>query len=188
LLTISASGHAAASARPVLGIGLAWLHLTAASVWMGGLVALLVTVVRARNAAVDQGGIDIARILARFSTRSRVAVLFAWRIRTTVEVHRLAGPADTAYGTALLVKLGLLVPVLAWREVNRFIMIPRIPVSREPGQRDGCLGQPDAADGGRRSCSAAVLLATGVLAGLPPARCLRFRGGLAARRRGRSWW
>jgi copper transport protein len=72
LLAPGASGHAAQTAPRPLSIALDWLHLTAGSVWIGGLVGLLV-LWRSLPAARRTAGLAVC--VPRFSNVAFVSVL-----------------------------------------------------------------------------------------------------------------
>ncbi|MEU5552044.1 FixH family protein [Micromonospora sp. NPDC047793] len=101
------------------------LHVVTAGVWLGGLVALAWTL--ARSADLPPGA--AARTVSAFSRTAAVlvgllgvaGVLLGWRILGSWEA--LWG---TAYGLALLTKVGLTVVVLAVAAHNRFRLVPRV--------------------------------------------------------------
>ncbi|QOC92111.1 copper resistance CopC/CopD family protein [Micromonospora craniellae] len=101
------------------------LHVVTAGVWLGGLVALAWTLTR--SADLPPGA--AARTVSAFSRTAAVlvgvlgltGVLLGWRILGSWE-----GLWSTAYGTALLTKVGLTVVVLAVAAHNRFRLVPRV--------------------------------------------------------------
>ncbi|MER5458558.1 FixH family protein [Micromonospora sp. NPDC002389] len=101
------------------------LHVITAGVWLGGLVALAWTLTR--SADLPPGA--AARTVSAFSRTAAVlvgllsvaGVLLGWRILVSWEA--LWG---TAYGLALLTKVGLTVVVLAVAAHNRFRLVPRV--------------------------------------------------------------
>ncbi|QKW13819.1 FixH family protein [Verrucosispora sp. NA02020] len=101
------------------------LHVVTAGVWLGGLAALAWTL--ARSADLPPGA--AARTVSAFSRTAAVLVgllgvagaLLGWRILGSWEA--LWG---TAYGLALLTKVGLTVVVLAVAAHNRFRLVPRV--------------------------------------------------------------
>ncbi|WP_434739603.1 FixH family protein [Micromonospora sp. SH-82] len=101
------------------------LHVATAGVWLGGLVALSWTL--ARSADLPPGA--AARTVSAFSRAAAVLVallgvagaLLGWRILGSVEA--LTG---TAYGVALLAKVGLTLVVLTLAAHNRFRLVPRV--------------------------------------------------------------
>ncbi|MGW0507191.1 FixH family protein [Micromonospora sp. NPDC003241] len=101
------------------------LHVVTAGVWLGGLVALAWTLTR--SADLPPGA--AARTVSAFSRTAAVlvgllgvaGVLLGWRI-----LGSWAALWGTAYGLALLTKVGLTVVVLAVAAHNRFRLMPRV--------------------------------------------------------------
>jgi len=168
------AGHAATGTFTIFAVPLDTIHVLAMSVWLGGLVVLLV----AAMGGGFSGGLRHA-----LSTFSRVAFwcvvvlilsgLFAsWRqVGFTIR-----GYTHTSYGNILLVKLGIVVALLALAAVSRSIVRKR---------RSAPLDTPDSAvaaidqrtiTGLRRSVfgevalGLAVLAVTAILVNAQPAR------------------
>jgi copper transport protein len=167
-------GHAATQAPVALNLPANVLHVLAAGAWLGGVV-VLVTALRHATARLEPA--DRTRLLAaavaRFSALAGVAV--AVILATGVAQGLLAIDApeqlvETAYGRAVLVKLGLLavIVVLGWRNRAR-----HLPALRAAGAAPGAAGVAL-----RRTLRAelavavAVLGTTGALAGYPPAEAV----------------
>ena len=107
LATLSLGAHAAAAPQftPVV-VGLDWLHVAAASLWIGGLVQLcLVTALLGRDERIE----PIAALISQFSFMSiMVATIFVTGlIQTLVEVGTIGALTGTPYGQALMVKIAL---------------------------------------------------------------------------------
>ncbi|KRB76178.1 copper resistance protein CopC [Nocardioides sp. Root190] len=160
------TGHTRAATPEVLAVGADMLHLVAGSVWLGGLVALVLVL-------PDLGGRRTlaAEVLARFSVVA-AGVLVALVITGAFLAWRVAGSwsvlFETGYGRLLLVKiLAALIAVLiaAW---NRFALVPRLQdASRRRERRDSAhlLVRTTAAEAG---VLVAVLLVTGFLVDRSP--------------------
>lgn len=118
----SIAGHALDRGRSPLEVVADVVHVAAASVWLGGLVALGLSL---RTAG------DHTATVRRFSNIAlvSVAVLAATGvIRALAELDRVSQLWTTGYGRALIVKtllLGALV-VLGW--INRYRLVPRMRV------------------------------------------------------------
>jgi copper transport protein len=149
----ASGGHAGGSEIQVV---LQATHLVAVGAWIGGLVWLVLALRR---------GLDAERV-RHYSNIAAVglAVLFATGfLRATDE---LGGPGwwlrpfDTEYGTALVVKLGLVVALVALGALNRFRNVRRV--------REGEPRPLLRTVRGELALAAAVFVATGVLTGLPP--------------------
>jgi copper transport protein len=176
LLPVAASSHAAAGPTPIPATLVHWVHTLAASFWVGGLAALLVTLPWLRS---DASGLwwVASPLVARFSLVAipAVAVLVLTGLfRSVSEVARPDNLLDTAYGMALLAKLALVPLLLALAGAN-FLVIRRRMAAAAAAADPGVALAPwhrrlRRAVGGELLLISAVLLATGVLATLPPGR------------------
>lgn len=124
LLTFSLSSHAAA----VPGRGWAvigdFIHLVAAALWMGGLLALALLFWQSRNA---QGEVleGIGRIVRRFSLLAAAAVFVltvTGLFSSAVQLPSLAALWESTYGLLLLAKLGLVALALGVAFLNNRIV------------------------------------------------------------------
>lgn len=110
---LSLSGHSSATAAESVAD---WLHLCAATLWIGGLLQLVVV----RRDALA---------LRRFSRLATVCVGVLIAAGTFLSVERLPQLHDlwlSGYGHVLLVKLGLVSVALLWGAVHRFVVLPRV--------------------------------------------------------------
>lgn len=115
----SLESHAAASESSIVVFSVAsdFVHLGAAAVWVGGLMALIVGLAVTRS--LD--GRVTAQAVRRFSSLAIVCVCLigvtglynAW-----LEVASLRALAETRYGQVLMVKTGILMMVLGLAAVN----------------------------------------------------------------------
>jgi copper transport protein len=120
---LSLSGHSAADAGSSWKSELAdWVHLSAAMLWIGGLVQLAVVVLplapELRRAA-----------FVRFSTFATVLVALVLAAGTYLSILRLPRLHDlwaTHYGHVLLIKLGLVALALAWGGFHRLVAVPAV--------------------------------------------------------------
>jgi copper transport protein len=125
-------GHTRAESPLALVIGADVLHLLAGSTWLGGLLALAITL----RSLADEGG-RAAEVLSRFSTLAAgiLAALLvtgsflAWRI-----LGSLSALVDIAYGRLLLVKIAAVVLVICLAAWNRFRLLPRLRDSGGAGE------------------------------------------------------
>ena len=110
----------------VIHTGADALHLLAAGAWIGGLLALMHTL-------VHTGG-DEEQILARFSGMGYVAVavlLATGSVNGWYLVGTLDALVGTPYGQLLLVKLWLFAGMLSLAVANRFWLVPSLAGSGE---------------------------------------------------------
>jgi copper transport protein len=120
-------------------LALDWAHLAAASIWIGGLLGLLVL------AAASEPGSRVAVLAAvvpRFSRAAivSVAVLLATGIvASIVHLPTLGSLWQTDYGLALIAKSALLASALVLGAVNNLRSSPRLVAAVE--RRDLALGQ-----------------------------------------------
>jgi copper transport protein len=183
LLIPSVSGHAGQTSPRGLAVGFDWLHLAAGSLWVGGLIGLLVLW---RSFPVAQRVAGLVVCVPRFSNAAFVSVLVLIGGGTGGAVlHLPTFPSlwDTSYGQTLLVKIGLLAGAMLLAAVNLLRTKPRFDACRDRPE----LG-PGAASLLRRLVAGEVLLVAGavlgsaVLASLPPpAKALAAAGKASAR-------
>jgi copper transport protein len=177
------AGHAAETSPRGAMLLFDWLHLTAGSVWIGGLIGLLVlwgTLPAARRVS------GLAVCVPRFSNTAFVSVLVLIGSgigASLVHLPTFASLWQTSYGQALLVKIGLLSVALLFGAMNMLRSRPRLLAYRERPEL-----APGAATLLRRLVSVEVLLlvtavvAASVLSSLPPpAKALAKIGGASAR-------
>lgn len=118
LVVPAAAGHAAQTAPRGLTVFLDWLHLVCGSVWLGGLLGMLVlwlSLPPARRVA----GLIVA--VPRFSNVAFVSVvlLLASGIgETVVHLPVLAALWQTSYGKVILIKIAILAATMPLAAVN----------------------------------------------------------------------
>jgi copper transport protein len=183
LLVPGTAGHAGQTAPRGLSLAFDWLHLVAGSVWVGGLIGLVVlaaTLPAARRVAA------LVVCVPRFSNvaLASVLVLIGAGIGSAVQhLPTLASLWQTSYGKALLVKIALLGAALLLAAVNLLRTVPRF---RACAQRPE-LGPPTASllrrvVAGESVLVAAAVLAAAVLSSLaPPSKALASVGGAKAK-------
>jgi copper transport protein len=154
---LSISGHSSVSDTEEIAD---WLHLSAATLWVGGLVQLgLVVWPTAPELR--------ATAFRRFSRVATVCVAVLIAAGTYLSIERLPALHDlwrSGYGHVLLVKLGLVALALAWGAAHQFVAMPRL-------ERHGARLARSLL--GESAVAMAVLLAAAVLVdSKPPARPL----------------
>jgi putative copper export protein len=117
-------------------------HLTAASIWVGGLVALTVLAVSVRGVNVEAPSLW-GSLLKRFSVIATACVgAMVLTGLWTYWIH--VGPpkflVHTLYGETLLFKLALVAGLLALGAVNQMWLLPRVQALRA-GAGDGSEGR-----------------------------------------------
>jgi len=120
---LSLSGHSAADAGSSWLSELAdWLHLAAASLWVGGLVQLAF-VVWPLEPELRR------RAFLRFSKLATLLIVVLLAAGTYLSILRLPHLSDLwtqGYGHVLLVKLGLVSLALLWGAAHHFLVRPRL--------------------------------------------------------------
>jgi copper transport protein len=155
---LSVSGHSAVGPGDSKWSELAdWVHLSAAVLWVGGLVQLAVVVWPAQS--------ELRRTaFLRFSRLATVLVALLVAAGTYLSILRLPRLHDlwtTGYGHDLLVKLGLVCLALAWGAAHHFLAAPRI-------DRAGVVGKLSRTLAGETAVAMAVLLAAAILTDSKP--------------------
>ncbi len=145
LVLPGAVGHAGQTSPRGLSVALDVVHLASGSLWLGGLIGLLVLWLSLAEAAPPGAASRVqvlAHVVPRFSNVALVSVLVLLATGTGATiVHMPAVNAlwDTGYGVAILVKIGLLTAALVLGAANLLRTKPRLLAAREParGQEEG---------------------------------------------------
>jgi copper transport protein len=177
------SGHAGQTSPRGATLAFDWLHLAAGSLWVGGLVGLLVLW---RSLPVAQRVAGLVVCVPRFSNVAFLSVLTLIGSgigASLIHFPTLASLWETSYGQTLIVKIGVLGAAMLLAAVNLLRTRPRLAAYRERPE----LG-PGAALLLRRLVLGEALLvgsavtAAAVLASLPPpAKALATAGQASAR-------
>ncbi|HET8893218.1 MAG TPA: copper resistance protein CopC [Gaiellaceae bacterium] len=162
VLVPGAAGHAAQQAPRWLALSFDWLHLAAGSVWLGGLIGLIV-LWQSLPAGERVSGLSV--VVPRFSKTAFVSVttlLGAGIGASVLHLPTLAALWQTGYGKTIIIKASLLGCAMLVASVNLLRTTPALRAQR------------DASSLLRRLVSVEVLLVTGtlfaaaVLSSLPP--------------------
>jgi copper transport protein len=175
-------GHAAQTSPRGLSLGVDWLHLAAGSIWLGGLVGLLVLWI-SLEASKRVAGLAIC--VPRFSTVAffSVMVLIGSGIWASIDhIPTLASLWQTSYGKAIVAKVALLACALLLASVNLARTKPRLEASgRAPGLGASAAVQLRRLVTGEVVLVAAAVFAAAVLTSLaPPAKALGSIGHASA--------
>jgi copper transport protein len=120
---LSLSGHNAVDVGSSWKTEIAdWVHLSAASLWIGGLATMAIL--------LWSGAPDLRRVaFLRFSRLATVLIALVLGAGTYLSIVRLPHLADlwsTGYGRVLLVKIGLVCFALAWGAFHHFVVRPAL--------------------------------------------------------------
>ncbi len=174
LLVPGLAGHASQTSPRGFSLALDWVHLLAGSIWVGGLLGLLV-LWRSAAAVVRVAALSV--VVPRFSriALASVIVLVGSGIGASlVHLPTLGSLWQTNYGKALVLKIALLVLAVALASVNLLRTRPRLAaaaVAPEAASRaSGLLRRLVGAEVG---LVLAAVFAAGVLSSLaPPSKAL----------------
>jgi copper transport protein len=156
LVTLTLSSHAAAE-EGILPFLADWLHVVAASLWMGGLLGFPLVLLGPLRAMLPKQRAKLRwRLVHRFSKMATLAVMIL--VGTGVYAALLHVPSveallGNAYGRALMVKLGLAAFLLAAGAVN-LVLEGRGPFGRIVGAE--------------LVLALGIFITTGFLTSLPP--------------------
>ncbi len=182
LLIPGLSGHAAQTAPRGLALALDWLHLAAGSVWIGGLIGLLVLW---SSLGSDRRTTALATVVPRFSRVAFLAVMVLIASGTWASVLHLPTLASlwqTSYGVAILVKVALLAAAMVLAAVNMARTKPRLAAAGEkPKPASEAVRLLRLLVSGEVLLVIAAIFAAGVLSSLaPPAKALGTVGSASA--------
>jgi copper transport protein len=168
LLVPGLSGHAAQTSPRGWALLFDWAHLASGSIWLGGLVGLLVLWLANRE--------SLRAVVPRFSTVALCSVIVLVASGTGAALFHLPTLASlwqTSYGQALLVKICLLLVALALAAFN---LVRARSQLEEPTVRAIVTRV-----GGEAVLLTAAVLAAAVLSSLPPpSKALASVGGASA--------
>jgi putative copper export protein len=141
-----------------------WVHLTGASLWIGGLATMV--------ALVWYGAPELRRIaFFRFSRLAMVLVAVVLTAGTYLSIVRLPHLRDLwtqEYGQVLLVKIALVGVALAWGGVHHFLVRPRLERQSLEKGSDGFGNRVGRSLLGESLVGMAVLLVAAVLVDSKP--------------------
>jgi copper transport protein len=183
LLIPSIAGHAGQTSPRGVAVVFDWLHLAAGSVWVGGLIGLLVLW---WSFPVPQRVAGLAVCVPRFSNVAFVSVLAlitGGTVGAVLHLPTFASLWQTSYGQTLLVKIALLAAAMLLAAVNLLRTKPRLAASRDRPEIGAA-----AASQLRRLVAGEVFLVIGAVLGSavltslpPPAKALGSIGKPSAR-------
>ena len=177
------SGHPAQTPPRGLSLAADWLHLISGSLWLGGLVGLII-LWRALPAGIRVPGLAVC--VPRFSNVAfcSVGVLLGTGIIATVlHMPILAALWQTSYGQVILVKSGLLAGAMGLGAVNMLRSTPRLVTARDrPEAGRGAATLLRRAIGAEAVILIGAVFAAAILSSLaPPANALAEEGKALAR-------
>ncbi len=177
LLPVPFSMLAHAAAQPAgqaTAIAFDVVHLLAASLWVGGILVLLVVLVPTLNDLTPAGRqVVLGRALPRFS----FIALAAWGAMAVtglyaawLQIGSLAALTTTEYGQTLMIKLALLVPLLALAAFNLLVVSRKIARATDEAASTGWSGNFVTALAAEALLVTLLLGVVGMLIGQAPGR------------------
>ena len=158
---LSLSGHSAVDAGASWLSDLAdWAHLSAAAVWVGGLVMLATCVF---PLAPELRRASFLRF-SRLATGLILVILSAGIYLAFLRLPRLSDLWNAGYGQVLLVKIGLVCVALAWGAFHHFVARPAL----ERGADGGFVRRLPRSLVGETAVGMAILLLAAVLVNAKP--------------------
>jgi copper transport protein len=122
LALLSDQGHASQAPLAPLSVAADATHLTAVSIWIGGLLCVIAVLLRAPRTLPDAGRALASATLVRFSAVALWAVVVIAATGALRAAGELSSPLQlvtTGYGLSLMLKVSLLAPVLVLARRNR---------------------------------------------------------------------
>jgi len=135
LLSVLPVGHTRVFGPLWLVMGADLIHAATAAVWLGGLVALILHIARARRIKGDPA--EAAKVLGRFSTLAGGVVVLlgvTGTILAVIIVGSFPELVGSGYGRLLLVKLVIVAAIGGLALWNRLALVPHLA-------RDGVTGR-----------------------------------------------
>jgi copper transport protein len=129
LLTISMGSHAAAEPKPLIPIIVDWIHLIAASVWVGGLIHFVSALWTMRGISSQARTELTAVLIPRFSVTALISVgviVITGSYASILHIGSFSDLVTTAYGRTLLVKLAFFLPMVVLGAVNLLHSSPQM--------------------------------------------------------------
>lgn len=122
LLAHSLFGHANNAPDTSAAVAAQWLHLTTSTLWVGGLMLFAIALWTLKSLQNDTA--LVGRMVAYFSNYARVlvaALVLTGLYAGWLHVGSFDALTGTLYGQALIVKIGLFLPVLALAAFNMIV-------------------------------------------------------------------
>ena len=113
------AGHAAQTSPRVVSVLVDWVHLAAASVWLGGLAGLLVIAATLPRGERSDGLVPAAMRFSPVAIGSVLLIVASGVGASILHLPLLSALWQTSYGVAILVKAGLVLAALAVAALHR---------------------------------------------------------------------
>jgi copper transport protein len=163
------AGHPVATSPVGIALATDALHLMAGSLWLGGLIGLVVLALTvAAPGRVDALAVAVPRF-SRTAFASVMVLIASGTVAAVLHLPTLSSLWDTSYGKALLLKILLLCAALPLAALNLARSRPRIEtVTAAPEVREGGVALLTRLVGSEALIVTAIVTVAAVLTSLPP--------------------
>ncbi len=184
LATFSLESHAAADTAPLLPLLADWVHMLAVSVWVGGLFSFLGGMWKLCSLPPETRTRLTAELIPNF-TRQALASVAALTVTGLYAGILRVGTIDalftTQYGQALILKLGIALPMLGLGAFNFLITTPTMRrAAAEPGGNPAQVLRFRRLLSGEAALGVVILIWVGVFTSMAPARVTTVMPGFNA--------
>lgn len=174
-IPFSMISHAGAEPQgQAVAIAFDWVHLLAASLWIGGLMLMVVALAPTMRALTAEGRrVILSRAIPRFSAIALIAwgcLLLTGLYSAWLQVGNLTALTTTPYGQTLILKLILIVPLLALGAFNLLLVTRKLRAAQSVERVEGWSGHFVTALIAEVVVVTLLLGVVGLLIGTPPAR------------------
>jgi copper transport protein len=138
LATWPLAGHPAASPVPAVSVVVDIVHLASMAVWLGGLLMLVVFLLRRAD---ERELAAILPIWSRWATLAVTALLLAGTVQALIEVGTLGALTSTTYGRLIIAKIALFALVIAVAAYSRQLVVRRSATDRPGRMRRAVWGE-----------------------------------------------
>lgn len=159
-LSVAFSGHAIRGLAQSVAIGSQWLHLSAVSVWAGGVFSFARLPWRQLALAPDKYLIGMRRGMATLSRVGGGAVLafiVTGVVLSGLYVYGVEVAVGSLYGRMLIAKLAVVVLILGIAAVNRYWVVPQVSNwDRTAEPRFGTVNEPAPGSAGGQNAAPGI--------------------------------
>jgi copper transport protein len=169
LVIPGAIGHAGQTSPRGVSVALDWVHLISGSLWIGGLIGLLVVWFAAGESRRVPALSVIVPRCSNVALFSVLVLLASGTGATIIHMPALSALWQTGYGVAILVKIGLLAAAIGLASGNLLRSRPRLIAARErPEEGSAAAGLLRRLIGAEAVLVAGAVFTAAVLSSLAP--------------------
>jgi copper transport protein len=120
-LALVASGHGSTAEPRIVTVPAVWLHAVCIAFWIGSLLPLMIVVRNGDSIALER--------FSRLIPAPLVVLIASGIVLACVQLDRPDALWTTDYGRVLSVKIAGVLVLLALGALNRYVLVPRLPVT-----------------------------------------------------------